>query len=198
MKRILNNSLCLCISLFIIIAVLQGCKRQTDEELLAQMSAGVQAGTFSNQDQAIDAVGELAGRGNAKAKDPQVVDMLIATGASLLDNNADWTNPGEARKVYDAIKKYDDQTIIEGLVRKVISDEKSRVRVLFLGVKLGIGGTEERLNKILDEQGDKKMAEDFLNSGSQALYEGGKRWAQRHGYTIITGMGSHRVQWGHF
>jgi len=72
------------------------------------------------------------------------------------------------------------------------------LRALFLGVKLGIPGTEERLNGILVKHGDKRMAEDFLNSGSQKLHDGGKQWAERHGYTIHTGLGSHRVTWGEF
>ena len=88
--------------------------------------------------------------------------------------------------------------LVDGLVRKVIQDPPNRLRVLFVGIKLGIRGSEERLIKALDEHGDKRMAEDFLNSGSPQLYYGAKRWANHHGYSISSGMGSHRASWGEF
>lgn len=72
------------------------------------------------------------------------------------------------------------------------------LRALYLGVKLGISGTEERLINILMKHGNSDMAEDFLNSGSSELYDGGQRWANENGYMMMTGMGSNRVSWGNF
>jgi hypothetical protein len=162
------------------------------------MNAGLQAGSFRNQPEALRAVSKLLKRRHAKAKDQKVVDCLITTGALLLTDNAGWTNRNEARDVYDLIKQYDNKRIVDGLVRKVIQDETNRLHVLFLGIKLGIPDSQKRLNQVLDEHGDKKMAEDFLNSGSSELYEGGKRWANNHGYNIMSGKGSHRASWGNF
>lgn len=159
---------------------------------------GLKTGSFRNQSEALRAAPTLLSRGNAKAATPEVVDCLITTGALLLTDNAVWTDPDEARYVYDLTKRYDNTTIVDGLVRKVIQDATNRLHVLFLGIKLGIPGSQERLNQILDEDGDKKMAEDFLNSGSSELHEGGKRWANSHGYSIVTAMGSHRASWGTF
>jgi hypothetical protein len=42
------------------------------------------------------------------------------------------------------------------------------------------------------------MAEDYLNCGSAALDEGGRRWASMHGYYVSTGDGSHQASWGTF
>lgn len=180
------------------LSTLIGCSSETDEQLLVKMTPGLQAGNFRNQPEALRAVSKLLSRGHAKAKEPKVVDCLVTTGALLLTDDADWTDRNEARNIYDLIKRYDNKTVVEGLVRKVIEDATNRLHVLFLGIKLGIPGSQERLNQVLDEHGDKKMAEDFLNSGSSELYEGGKRWANNHGYSIMTGMGSHRASWGNF
>lgn len=124
-------------------------------------------------------------------------DHLIRQCAQLLDRHADWTQRSEARRLYDALKSMDGNIVIKAIVRQVIDDE-NRLRVLLLAVKLGISGSEERLNNALQTYGDKSMAEDYLNSGSQLLYAGGQRWAARRGYTIGSGTGSHRVAWGRF
>lgn len=198
MKRVPDRSSTLWFILVCVFSVLIGCTSETDEQLLTKMNPGLQAGSFRNQPEALRSVSKLLSRRHAKAKDQKVVDCLITTGALLLTDNAEWTNRNEARDVYDLIKRYDNKRVIDGLVRKVIQDETNRLRVLFLGIKLGITGSQERLNQVLDEHGDKKMAEDFLNSGSSELYEGGKRWANNHGYNIMSGMGSHRASWGNF
>jgi hypothetical protein len=175
-----------------------GCSSETDEQLLAKVNPALQSGSFRNKAQALEAASKLLSRGHANAKSPEVIDCLITTGAVLLTDEAEWTDRNEARNVYDLLTRYDNKTVIDGLVRKVIQDETNRLHVLFLGIKLGIPGSQDRLNQVLDEHGDMKMAEDFLNSGSSELYEGGKRWANSHGYSIMTGMGSHRASWGNF
>jgi hypothetical protein len=175
-----------------------GCSSETDEQLLAKIDPGLRLGHFRGQNGAVGAVSTLLRRGHAKAKDPHVMACLITTGALLLNDNAQWTERSSARELYDLLKRYDDSIVVEGLVAKVLHDSPHRLHVLFLGVKLGIPRSQERLNKILDEHGDKPMAEDFLNSGSTELREGGRRWANGHGYSIATGMGSHRVSWGSF
>jgi hypothetical protein len=202
------------------LSALLGCSSETDEQLLVKMTPGLQAGSFRSQPEALRAISKLLSRGHAKIKEPKVVDCLITTGALLLTDDAEWTDQNEARKVYDLIKRYDNKSVVEGLVRQVIQDSPNslhileklgwkvtgliqdvtnrRLHVLFLAIKLGIPGNQQRLNQVLDKHGDEKMAENFLNSGSSELYEGGKRWANKHGYSIMTGMGSHRASWGNF
>jgi len=133
----------------------------------------------------------------SKMESRGLAEKLVKDGAKLLDKQGDWIDEVKARPSYDALKELDGNLVTDVIVRKVEKDE-NRLHVLFLAVKLGIPGSEKRLNGVLEEFGDKSMAEDFLNSGSEALYEGGKNWANRHGYSINTGPGSHRVAWGRF
>jgi len=122
---------------------------------------------------------------------------IILKGANCLDSEANWTDKTGGREAYNALQNMPSQTVVNALAKAVIKG-KDRLRILFLAVKLGIKGTEERLSDILAKHGNKSMAEDFLNSGSSELFEGGKRWANANGYSINTGMGSHRVRWGSF
>jgi len=124
-------------------------------------------------------------------------EKLIAAGANVLDRDGDWTDRTEGRRIYDELKGKDGTIVTKALVRKVLESNR-RLQVLFLAVKLGIPGSEDRLNDVLEAYGDQSMAEDYLNSGSSELYAGAERWAQRRGYYIATGMGSHRVGWGRF
>ena len=130
-------------------------------------------------------------------KKPNAIDNLVYKGAGCLSDEADWINRDEGRRIYNILKTVKGEVVVDSLARHILKPEV-RLRALFLGVKLGIPETEERLNKILVKRGDKRMAEDFLNAGSQKLYDGAREWANEHGYFITTGMGSHRVTWGQF
>lgn len=125
------------------------------------------------------------------------VDNLLRAGAKLLSGRGDWTNAVKARPIYDELKGMDGRLVAKAIVRRVTNGE-DRLRVLFLAVKLGIPGSEQRLNDLLQAYGDKSMAEDYLNSGSQLLNEGARRWASERGYSINSGGGSHRVAWDQF
>jgi hypothetical protein len=124
-------------------------------------------------------------------------DNYLRQGAELLDRNGSWKEPFKARPVYDELKSMDGELVTKAIVRKVIRNE-DRMRVLLLAVRLGIPGSEDRLNEVLQAYGDEHLAEDYLNCGSPLLYEGGQQWANARGYTIKSGMGSHRVSWGRF
>ena len=130
-------------------------------------------------------------------KQPKVIDALLLSGANCLDGHANWIDRDRGRKIYNVLNKFEGGLVTDALVRQVLGSN-SRLRVLFLGVKLGIRDSQEKLVSVLMDHGDKSMAEDFLNSGSQKLYDGGKKWAAAHGYFISAGMGSHRVAWGRF
>jgi len=124
-------------------------------------------------------------------------EKLLISGAQLIDMNGDWKDSASGREVYRKLQNIEGAIVTRAIVRKVLRAE-NRLQVLFLAVKLGISGSEKRLNDVVRDCGDKSMAEDYINSGSSALYNGGKEWAERNGYYISTGMGSHRVAWGRF
>jgi hypothetical protein len=129
-----------------------------------------------------------------------LVDNLIISGANYIDNNANWTDWRQGREIYGTLKKISKmkkEIVIASLARQTIKPD-NRLKILFLGIKLGIPESEEKLISILMDRGDSEMAVDFLNSGSKKLYEGGERWANAHGYTIIKNTGSSRVSWGRF
>jgi hypothetical protein len=149
----------------------------------------------------LGAISTLLDRNNSAASTPEIIDWLVSNTATLLDDNAKWIDSISAKSYYDVLKKLTGKTakepIIDSLERHLFKPQVRR-RVLYLTVKVGIYGAEERLVKVLLEQGDKSMAEDFLNSGSQKLADGGRKWAEQNGYTISKGMGSHRMEWGRF
>jgi hypothetical protein len=182
--------------LLILLFVSSGLAQQFNEPI-QQINLAVKQKPSELEFSTVQAVYELVNKGDAKAREPQILDALVSTGANCLNDQAGWMDAKRGRIVYDTLKKVDGKLVTESLARKVIKGT-NRLHVLFLGVKLGIPGSQERLNQILMNHGDKKMAEDFLNSGSQDLFEGGKKWANAHGYRINTGMGSHRVGWGRF
>jgi hypothetical protein len=50
-------------------------------------------------------------------------------------------------------------------------------------------GTEGVLIRALNRYGTKEMATDFLNCGNGKLEQAGRAWAERHGYSIVSGAG---------
>jgi hypothetical protein len=67
-----------------------------------------------------------------------------------------------------------------------------------LAIKLGLDGSEDELVTVLNEYGDIKMAEDYLNCRSEKLTDGVHRWVAAHGYRVDKGLGSRRCCWGRF
>ncbi|MFA6055480.1 MAG: hypothetical protein WC769_08905 [Thermodesulfovibrionales bacterium] len=100
----------------------------------------------------------------------------------------------KGRELYDGLKRLQEKYLINSLVL----NHFMRLRILILSIKLGTQGSEEKLTNILMVYGDKSMAEDYLNSGSSQLADGGQAWAREHGYYVGTGSGSHRAMWGRF
>ncbi|RJP40590.1 MAG: ankyrin repeat domain-containing protein [Phycisphaerales bacterium] len=133
----------------------------------------------------------------AQMRDVGKAKRLLDEGVRLLNQSGEWTAPDRARPIYDELRTLDGQVVTNVIVAKTSRGE-DRLCTLFLAVKLGIPGSEDRLNELLQIHGDKSMAEDFLNCGSQALNEGAHRWAESRGYTIGSGTGSHRVRWREF
>ena len=163
-----------------------------------QVREAVSAGSFRDRGQAVAAAAALLEKKNPEGLKSSVINCLVVTGAQLLDGEAQWADSEAGRQVYDLLKSYDGSVVTSTIVKRVSQDHGDRLRVLFLAVKLGIPGSESRLNQLLLRHGDKAMAEDFLNSGSDKLHDGGAKWAEAQGYNINTGPGSHRATWGGF
>jgi hypothetical protein len=63
-------------------------------------------------------------------------------------------------------------------------------------IRLGDSSRIPELINLLNRFGDVSLAEDYINCGQDQLYAAGASWGSAHGYSISTGNGSHRVQWG--
>ena len=126
------------------------------------------------------------------------IDKDIVACSSLLDNSGNWNDSKKARPLYDKLLTFKSKAVTISLCQQVVAHPKIQIKVLLLAIKLGISGSEDDLNGVLLEYGDKTMAEDYLNCGSDELANGGRRWANAHGYSINSGNGSHRSGWGSF
>jgi len=143
---------------------------KSEEELLNELNS-------DDANVRLSAISVLLDRGNPAAKHPEVIDWLVTSSANLLNDSANWINRDQARKFYDTLKKIEGELVIKSLVRHLFKPE-IRLRVLYLGVKLGIEGSEEELIEVLNSRGNKTMAEDFLNSGSSKLSNAAEDWAK--------------------
>jgi hypothetical protein len=126
------------------------------------------------------------------------IESKVVDATHLLTLDGSWTDAARARTLYDTLRARPKKYLINSIVLQIIRSHDRRLKVLMLAIKLGIRDSEDKLVAILMVYGDKPMAEDYLNSGSNTLAEGGRRWAAARGYTINTGVGSHRAAWGQF
>jgi hypothetical protein len=63
-------------------------------------------------------------------------------------------------------------------------------------VSLGKEEIVPELIRILDAEGDKEMAETYLNCGHAGLDKAARSWASRHGYQISPLPGARKAGWG--
>lgn len=127
-----------------------------------------------------------------------IINGDILASCALLSEDGKWSDRAKATELYGRLKAANKKAVSMILCQETISRPDMRTRVLLLAIKLGIEGSEADLNAVLKEYGDKPMAEDYLNSGSDQLHEGGVVWANSHGYRVASGQGSHRSAWGRF
>ena len=76
-----------------------------------------------------------------------------------------------------------------------LGDEKT-VTVYYALIMIGDEQSVDALVNALDNFGYKRMALDYLNSGNEKLEDAAEKWADKHGYEVITTTGSPRVVWG--
>ena len=126
------------------------------------------------------------------------LDKKVVACASLVTRSGGWTDAVQGRTRYDELQSSNGKAVKISLCQQVLANPKLQTHIVLLAIKLGITGSENELVRVLFEYGDRSMAEDYLNSGSSLLNDGGYRWAKAHGYNVKKGMGSHRSNWGSF
>jgi hypothetical protein len=126
------------------------------------------------------------------------IDKQVVACASLVTRAGGWTDTSLGKVRYNELSAIDGKVVKISLCQQVLAHPEIQTSIVLLAIKLGISGSENELNGILFVYGNKFMAEDYLNSGSSILNDGGYRWAHAHGYKIQKGYGSHRSNWGKF
>ncbi|HEY3398577.1 MAG TPA: HEAT repeat domain-containing protein [Armatimonadota bacterium] len=170
---------------------------------------------------AMKAAAVLGRIGSSAPEAGAALDALVTYAAGHLSESGTWLGGEQdpALEVYDVLQAADTGAT-EALARAVQRPEvkgpdeelgpqqsylqhggvvvgpPSRMQVLFLAIKLGIPGSEQRLGSLLEVANDKTLAEDYLNCGSDALDNAARQWAKRHGYDVTSQPGGPRVRWG--
>lgn len=127
------------------------------------------------------------------------IDKKIVYISSLLNKNGHWSDRSKARMGFDDLRMLNGKAVTISLCQQVAARPLLQNRILLLAIKLGIDGSEDELAAVLFVYGNKSMAEDYLNCGSEKLYDGARRWVAAHGYRVSkTHYGSHRSKWGRF
>jgi hypothetical protein len=126
------------------------------------------------------------------------LDKKVVEIASLITHSGGWTDGILGKTMYDELRAIDGKAVKISLCQQLLAHPELQTSIVLLGIKLGISGSENELVGILFVYGDKLMAEDYLNSGSNILNDGGYRWARAHGYNVQRGYGIHRSTWGTF
>ena len=153
-----------------------------------------------------------AAQGLALMKNACALDILLAeilnwelrtaVGDGLAAAN--WKPSTEREQVYlwicqsngAALTRAREQTC-RVLLEDVKSKDKPRIdHAVFALLSLGWADMVPELKRVLDEEGDEKMAETYLNCGYEELKAAAKAWGGRHGYAITPYGGSRKTSWG--
>ena len=126
------------------------------------------------------------------------IDSKVIATSLLLNNNGRWTDKQKARVDYNELLTFDHKAVTVSLCQQIVAHPEIRPKILILAIKLGLDGSEDELVTVLNEYGDIKMAEDYLNCRSKKLTDGVHRWVVEHGYRIDKGTGNRRCCWGRF
>ena len=117
-----------------------------------------------------------------------------------------WLPRTEAEQVYSWIARRNKHDLVghwEQTKRILLSDARSGERrrvenAAYSLISLGQEEVMDELVRILDTEGDKDMAQAYLNCGRARLDKAARNWARRQGCAIIPGVGfeSIGVGWG--
>jgi hypothetical protein len=125
------------------------------------------------------------------------IETLLDEGSHLLSGVGTWLDAVEGRVVYDKLKTLQPRLYNPALVRRILAGHDRR-RLLFLAIKLGVRGSEQRLADVLRAMGTKAMAVDYLNAGPPVLRKEAEAWAKRNGYRIHYTGTTRSVSWARF
>jgi HEAT repeat protein len=162
-------------------------------------------------DQNIDirqgAIGALGDLGDKRAIAPlrdALPDWNLNASLVTALEKLGWKPASDAEQIYDWIGKQDSSHLKQGwektskvLLEDVSSGDQRKVQnAVYSFMALGEPKVLDDLVQILDDHGDKDMAETFLNCGNDKLEQAANDWAKNNGYTITPIPGSSHQSWG--
>jgi HEAT repeat protein len=116
-----------------------------------------------------------------------------------------WKPASDAEQIYDWIGKQDSSHLKQAwektskvLLDDVSSGDQRKVQnAVYSFMALGEPKVLDDLVQILDDHGDKDMAETFLNCGNDKLEQAARDWASKNGFqTMMLPTGSSHQNWG--
>jgi HEAT repeat protein len=116
-----------------------------------------------------------------------------------------WKPTSDAEQIYTWIGKQDSSHLKQAwektnkvLLDDVSSGDQRKVQnAVYCFMALGEPKVVDDLVQILDDHGDKDMAETYLNCGNDKLAQAARDWASRNGFqTIMLPAGSSHQNWG--
>jgi hypothetical protein len=125
------------------------------------------------------------------------IEQLLGDGAACLTAAGEWVDRDRGRRLYDQLVGQRPKVYNPALVRRAITG-RDGPQLLYLAIKVGVRGSEQKLAEVLHGYGTKTMAEDYLNCGSPTLRAAAELWARRRRYRIYHTGGQHPVSWGRF
>jgi hypothetical protein len=125
-------------------------------------------------------------------------EELLERGARCLGPTGSWFDVHTGRAVYDELRMCSPHIYNPAIVRRVLESSELRRPLLYLVIKLGITGSEEKLVEVLRRFGTKEIAVDYLNAGSDVLRVAAEKWARQNNYRIYRTGGRWEVAWGRF
>jgi hypothetical protein len=161
-----------------------------------------------NRDVHESAIGALGDLGDKRAISPLSEALpdwnLNGSLVSALEKLG-WKPTSDAEQIYAWIGKQDSAHLKQEWekTRQVLLDDVSSSNhqkmenAVYSFMAIGDPKVVDDLVKALDEQGDKDMAETYLNSGNDKLEQAARDWASSNGYqTIMLPAGSTPMHWG--
>jgi hypothetical protein len=106
-----------------------------------------------------------------------------------------WRDPARARAIRDALRRRP-SPVVAAALGKAAEPARGRRKVIRVAIRLGMPDIVSTLVRLLEEHGSTAIAEDYLNSGNEALSGPAKQWAATHGYVIEQVESDDPARWG--
>ncbi len=181
---------------------LAGSDDERADSLLIEVVTNKETGMV--REEALEPLGDLGVESAVPIILPLLTDWNLNKQAAVTLTKLNWSPTNEKDWVRFWVAKREGTKLESNwsLVSKILlSDVRSGTRSVIQNAVyafIGIGREEiiPVLRETLSTEGNKTMAEVFLNSGSAALADEARDWAERRGYKIEAGRGAHPVSWG--